>query len=190
TAHRLRTEQILVLYERRPDVLPRDASWFPRLAPEQRAAVYAAFPRRLRSSGILPASIVASLPHELREREARRHVSLERLDAMVRLNYAAYLPWDEALAVIEPSLHASEGRIRQAALRALIGTVVFKRTLLPTVLSLLRDRRTELDTVRQTIVQGLTQLPPSVWRPADLADLNEILRHGLNDVGLSQGTLE
>src|SRR5262249_36731910 len=108
-AYRLRTEQLLAIFERRPDTLNRYSSWFTRLAPEQRATVYAAFPRRLRTpgtSGTLPVFVVASLAREQREREARRHVDLERLDATVRLSYTTYLPWEEAHTEIEPALHS------------------------------------------------------------------------------------
>src|SRR6185437_11949207 len=85
------------------------SSWFALLTPEQRGAVFVAMRRDLRAwQGNIEKSVVAALPHDLREREARRQLKNERLAITERIHYAAYLPWDEALNALQPHLAASD----------------------------------------------------------------------------------
>jgi hypothetical protein len=165
--------------------------WFPRLTPEQRRAIFTTMRRDLRDwHGSIEESIVAALPRESREREARRQVKNERLAMTGRIRYAAYLPWEEALNALQPRLAASDLATRQAALQALIGAVVYNRAHLADALILLLARRMEQDSVRGVIFATLLKLPPSVWRAEHLPDLAEIIRAGLHDIGLSQHTLK
>ena len=165
--------------------------WFPLLTPEQRGAVFTAMRRDLRTwQGNIEESVVAALPRESREREARRQLKNERLAVTGRVRYAAYLPWDEALNALQPHLAASDVATRQTALQALIGAVAYNRAHLAGALTLLLARRMEQDSVRSVMFAALVKLPPSVWRAEHLPDLAEIIRAGLNDIGLSQYTLK
>jgi hypothetical protein len=167
------------------------SSWFPQLTPEQRGVVFSAMRRDLRTwQGAIEESVVAALPRDLREREARRQLKNERLGITGRIRYAAYLPWDETLNVLQPHLAASDVATRQTALQALIGAIAYNRAHLADALTLLLARRMEQDSVRSVMFAALLKLPPSVWRAEHLADLAEIIRAGLNDIGLSQYTLK
>jgi hypothetical protein len=165
--------------------------WFPLLTPEQRGAVFTAMRRDLRTwQGNVEESVVAALPRESREREARRQLKNGRLAVTGRVHYAAYLSWDEALNALQPHLAASDVATRQIALQTLIGAVAFNRAHLTDALTLLLARRMEQDSVRSVMFAALLKLPPSVWRAEHLPDLAEIIRAGLNDIGLSQYTLK
>jgi hypothetical protein len=115
--------------------------WFPRLTQERRGAVFTAMRRDLRTwQGNIEESVVAALPRDLREREARRQLKNERLAVTGRVRYAAYLPWDEALNTLRPHLAASDVATRQTALQALIGAIAYNRAHLADALTLLLER--------------------------------------------------
>jgi hypothetical protein len=182
---RLSVSQILALYTHKTAAIGWYYTWVRQLSPAKLLAVYQAGERSFRHKGVLPREIVAGLPHAEREREARLAISRPHMTPNDHLDYAEWLPWDEALHSIEPLLHASEAAVRQKALLALIYTARYQRGHLPDVLARLRTFRTEQDPVRRVILQRLGDLPLSIWQPHHLSDLAEIIRHGLNDVGLS-----
>jgi HEAT repeat protein len=187
---KLTITQILALEKKNTALIGWYYVWFQHLSPEQRLAVYKAGERRFRHKGALATALVEKLPSPQREQEARRVVALPHWTALNRLDYAGLLPWDEALKHIEPLLHATDAPTRQKALQALIQAVKYQRGHLPDALTILRGYRTEHDPVRRVIVQQLAAIPLSAWREEHLADLAEIIRHGLNDVGLSPETLQ
>lgn len=186
----LPTEQIIAIYRRSQYAFGWSHEWFGKLAPEQRRAVFVACEPLFRRSQTLPESVMMGLSRDEREREARRIASSSQIHLNVRLAYARFLPWDEMLVAISPSLHASEAVTRQTALSALIQTAMFHRSRLLQVLDELRERRTEQDGTRQVMLRELYALPQSIWQPEHLPLLAEVIRHGLNDVGLSSGTLQ
>jgi len=185
---RLTVKQILEFFTHNARAIGWYYIWFRRLSPELRLAVYTAGKRRFRYKGIMPTEIVTWLPRLQREQEARRALAQPHQNVPTRLDYARFLPWDEALQQIEPSLHASETGIRQKALMVLIDALKYQRSHLSDVLAILRTYRTEHDPIRRVIFQSLAALPLSIWREEHLKDLGEIIRHGLNDVGLSPET--
>ncbi|HLW03281.1 MAG TPA: HEAT repeat domain-containing protein [Ktedonobacterales bacterium] len=185
---RLSVSQILALYTRHTAMIGWYYAWVPQLSPEKLLAVYQAGERSFRYKGALPKEMVAGLPRVEREREARQAITRTHMTPPERLDYAEWLPWDEALPYIEPLLHASEAATRQQALHALIQTARYQRGYLPEVLIRLRTFRTEQDALRRAILQQLADLPLGVWQQEHLSDLAEIIRHGLNDVGLSPET--
>ncbi len=185
---RLTVKQILGFFTHNAGAIGWYYSWFRRLSPELRLAVYTAGARRFRYKGTMPTEIVAWLPRLQREQEARRALAQPHQNVSTRLGYARFLPWDEALKQIDPSLHASEIGIRQKALMALIDALKYQRSHLLDALAILRTYRTEHDPIRRVIFQSLAALPLSIWRAEHLVDLGEIIRHGLNDVGLSPET--
>jgi hypothetical protein len=187
-AHRLAREQRLALLERQPGTLTPYETWLARLPAQERAETVTAGGRWLRRNGILDTGIVALLPRALREAEARAHLASPRLAPLQRLPYASYLPWDEALAALDSAMRSSDTSQRQVALGALLAAVPYHRERLPDALALLVTRRSEQDPVRRVMLRGLGLLPAGIWQPEHLPDLAEIVRHGLNDVGLSRDT--
>ncbi len=186
--NKLTVTQILALEKKNTSLIGWYYVWFQHLSPEQRLAVYKAGERRFRHKGALPKTLVERLPRAQREQEARRAVALPNQTVTHRLEYAGMLPWEEAFTQLEPSLHATETATRQKALEALIQAAKYQRSHLGEALTTLRGYRTEHDPVRRVILQQLATLPLSAWQEAHLADLAEIIRHGLNDVGLSPET--
>lgn len=164
-------------------------TWFPRLSPTQRAAVFQAGGHGWRDAeGCLDTSLLALLPGDLREQEARRNLALPALATRPadRLAYAAFLPWTEARAIIDPFLDDSEPDLRAAALTALLSAVRFARDHLPEVLALLHAHRHEPDPVRGRVLHQLNHLPPGLWRPEHLPALDQVIHDAFNAADLSR----
>jgi hypothetical protein len=185
----LSSEQIVTLYDERESIIGWRFIWSRYLTPEQRLAVYADGWKQFAEDDELADSIGALLPGERREQEARKHMARLRSDPEDQRAYIKFFPWDEALALLEPLLHDSDTSLRQEALQTLIEVVKYRRSRLTDALALLRTYRAEYDSVRRAFLESLGALPPGIWREEHLADLREIIRHGLNDAGLSPETL-
>lgn len=186
----LTVEQIIALYRLKQSIFGWNGQWFRHIPGPQRAVVFAELSQLLKHGGVTPQYVVAALPAEERIREARIQLQASKNPLPMRLPYAAYLPWDEATSTLDPYLHANDAGLRQAALGALIGAVAYQRDHLDDVLEQVRQRRSEQDTTRRVELTALRALPVSVWRAHHLPILEEIIRHGLNDVGLSSATLQ
>jgi len=140
--------------------------------------------------------VVALLPGTMREAEARRNLDLPALATRPpqRLPYAAFLPWEESRAVLEPFLRDPDPDLRAIAWPALIGVVRYHRDQLPDLLSLIRSRLNEQDPIRGAILRGIADLPPVVWgrgtgeQAGQLSALAEIIRGALNAADLSEST--
>jgi hypothetical protein len=171
-------------------------NWFPRLAPEKRTVVYQAFRYAWYGEeghgpeGALGEWLVALLPREAREAEARRHLQLPSLQPKpdLRLAYAAFLPWEEARTALDPYLRSPDADVRSAAVSALISATRYHRSNLPEALEVVLGRRYEQDPVRGAILSKLPSLPPSIWREDHLAALAVIIRQALDAKDLSEGT--
>lgn len=160
----------------------------PRLKPEKRAELYTLFEAGWRDrDGILDTEIVSALPRDLREKEGRRHLALPVLAArpMVRLGYVAFLPWAEALEAVQPYLRNPDADLRVAAWSGLINAVRFQRQAAAELLTMIRARKNEQDPVRLAILQGLVNLPSSLWKAEHLTDLGQMIREALNAKDLS-----
>ena len=190
-AHRLDAPRLLALVERRPETLRDRRRWFRRLSPTARAAIYAVVERGWQDGeGALAHELVALLPREEREREGRRHLALPALAARPaqRLPYAAFLPWGEARAVLEPFVRHPDPELRAAALGTLAFAARYERDRLPELLALVRARRNEQDPVRGAMLRGLADLPPGVWRAEHLDDLGGVIGEALAAADLSVAT--
>ncbi len=187
-AGRLTAQQVIALYRLNTSYFGWDASWFHRLAPQSRAEVFANIGSLLLIKRHLRTQIIAALPTADREREARLDLSLPRTTLLERIQDATYLPWDEATEFVNEYLHSAEAPTRQAALKALIGAVKYHREHIDDALDIVHMRRTEQDGIRQVMLAALRELPAGIWREEHLPTLGEIIRHGLDDVGLSLGT--
>ena len=193
-ATRLDDGRLLTLLDQRPATLSNGRErWFRRLRLERRRRVFAAVGSRWRNlDGALPADLVALLPRDLREPEARRNLALPDLATRPdRLApYASSLPWDEARAALAPGIGHPEGDRRAVAIAALIGVARHDRSpeRRAEVLRLVMARKNEQDPVRLAMISALRVLPPSTWTAADLDGLGRVLRDALDAADLSYTT--
>ncbi len=189
---RISVERLIDLLERHHEALGNIDTWFPRLDSAARAALYGSpIGRRYIRQALLlghAVTLLRVLPGEARQREAKRLVRRWRHLPERQVLFACCLPWNEALALLDSGLHATEAARRAQSLGAIIDACAYNRDRLPALLTLLQERRSEQDGVREEIFTHLAMLPPSIWRTEHLSAIEELIRHGLNDVGLSAGT--
>lgn len=187
---RLPAQHILDLCAKQKNMTYNAQNWFPLLSLEKRLFIYTHGRRFLLDyyGKDLPYPIIAALPATQREEEARSYLRTPAQQRRAEVSFMAFLPWDEMLAALEPYMHSSDAGLRSGALFAQIEALHFHREQLPVVLERLLQRRTEHDGVRKGILFALVGLPVGFWQEEHLAYLEEIIRHGLNDVGLSQET--
>jgi hypothetical protein len=197
--HRLDTERILgllgcislPLHSRRYEWFytgPRLRFWLGRLKPQQREAVFMRMGRAWQNEeGVILAEVIAQLPQEWREREARRHLALPALATrpLERMPYVGFLPWDEAREQVNDALHDPDADLRGAVYSVLSTATRYHRDRLPDLLAIILSRSNEQDPVRGAMLAGLTGLPPGIWRPEHLEDLGRALRAALNAADLS-----
>jgi hypothetical protein len=191
SARRLDAPRLLALLERRPDALPLTPNWFKQLKPELRAAAFERCGSVWRDGdGCVAPPLVGLLPGPLRAVEARRHLELPTLAARPnqRLQYAAFVPWNEARTTLDPWLGHPEGTWRGLALQVLAGVARYERGRLADVLGLIKGRRHEQDPVRNLMLAGLARLPEGAWREEHLDDLDRVLRDALDAADLSAMT--
>ncbi len=190
----LRDDEIVALLDRHVlYTFSQRGHWFGRLPPQRRLAVYRLAGRGLRNqNGVLPDHVVALLPRSEREQEGRRHLALATLatEPQQRLPYAAFLPWEEARAALEPFLHNPDAKLRALALHTLIDATRYQRERLPELLDLLVARRHEQDPVRGQMLAALADLPPGCWRLEQLATLNQMLHDALDAADLSPASAQ
>ncbi|HLK96449.1 MAG TPA: outer membrane beta-barrel protein, partial [Hymenobacter sp.] len=190
-APRLSGARLLALLQHRPTFVSDREAWLSRVSPEVRSTVFALAGNGWQSKqGVISATIIALLPRQLREAEARRHLALPALATRPtnRLAYASFLPWDEARALLDPFLRNPDPELRSIALSALIGVARYYRSRLPEVLTLIHARANEQDPIRRAMLAALAVLPPSRWQASHLEELGHIISDALNAADLSQAT--
>ena len=190
---KLSAGQVGDLLQRRPSVLPAAERAYTRLDRERRQQLARMFTAALISpEGLLPLSLLVSLPADLRMAEARRHLALPFLQTrpLLRLPYAGLLPWDEARAVLDGSLRHPDADTRGAALSALTVSLRYERARQGELLAILGTRRNEQDPVRHRMLSGLAALPPGLWQPESLDPLGEVVQATLNAADLSHATAQ
>ncbi|MBA2392845.1 MAG: hypothetical protein H0V70_08890 [Ktedonobacteraceae bacterium] len=188
---RLNLDHIMQLIERQDMTLSNRDIWFRHVQPEQRGVIYTKYGKGwYDTEGCLSEPIVAALPRELRYQEARRHIGLPALATrpFQRLLYAAYLPWDEALTILNLFIKNPDPELRALALKTLMGAIRFHRDKLSEALTLVHARRNEQDPVRYAMLLGLANLPPSAWLPNHLDALAQIMSEALDAADLSSLT--
>lgn len=167
-------------------------SWFRRISPERRADLFERHQLTWRNSyGYIHEEIVALLPAQQREAEARRTIALPSLQGDFDnkfLAYVPFLPWDEALASVQDLLGIPDQVQRGAALAALIGVARYtgRHT---DVLALVDKRSKEPDPVRGAMLEALGNLPPSIWKDEDLPGFERIFRAALKATDCSMQTV-
>lgn len=191
-AHKLDTNVLLALLERKGSTVSGLNVWLQKLAPAQRVVIYTACRSGWRDrEGCIPHWLVALLSPALREQEGRYHLALPTLATRPteRLSYTAFLPWDEARTILAPFIHNPDAELRVAALTALIFATRFQRQRLPELLLTVRERRNEQDPVRCAMLSGLADLPPGIWRTQHLDSLGQIIRDALDAADQSYATV-
>jgi cellulose synthase operon protein C len=167
----------------------------PSNSPEDHAAREGAFERfRVAArapDGTIALAILAALPRDLREREARRHleeIPVLASDPQRRLPYAGLLPFAEASTVLSPFLGHPEGEERARALGILVGAVERDRAAMPAALAFLRARKFEQDPVRAAGFEALGRLSFGRFSREHLDDLKVIVGDALDAADLSWQT--
>ncbi len=188
---RLDLERLRALLSRLPAAHNAVQNRFRYLRPDTRAALFDEFGQGWRDGlGCVGIAVLRELPSSSRLPEARRHLELPALATrpLQRLPYAGLLPWDEARALLGPSLGSPDPDLRAAALSALTATVRYERGRAGELLALLRARRNEQDPVRLAGLSGLADLPPGTWRAEHLDGLEGVIRDALDAADLSAAT--
>ena len=138
------------------------------IPPSRRQPVFTAITDRLDLSQVALEDVLLDvLPHAERHRQARRMLGLERVRQFVYLTWraAAQLPFDEAIALLEPEARRPEAEERAAVYRAVIGAAARSRDpeTVRRALEWIADRvRNDRDPVRQAVLGACATIPPSV----------------------------
>ena len=190
-ADRLDSNSVRQLLGLRRDNLPLEKRWFHRRTPAERLALREEFHRGWRdSSGCLPIWVIELLPSPLRANEARGHWQHPPLSTrpLVRIPFAASLPWQEAREVLDPFIRNPDAELRAPAIRWLIRSVRFSRDSVGELLSFAQTRRHEQDPVRLAMLSAMSELPPTLWRSEHLDELGVVVRQALDAADISYGT--
>ena len=190
-AHKLPQDILNRLIDKQPHTVNSYSSWLPKLKPERRREIYQQCNLSWRDKdGCLPVELVKLFPVEIRVKEAKYHLDLPILETRPRqrLPYAAFLPWGETWETVQPYLKNPDAYFRILALKTIINATRYQRSRLPELLEIIKQRKNEQDPVRNAILYGLANLPPSVWELEHLADLDTILTDTLQAADLSQTT--
>lgn len=189
-AHRLPLSQIEPLMQTGSISAP-PTHFFQHLSPADRVQLYQRLGETWREpSGLMPLPIVANLPNPWREQEARRGLVLPDLQAQPATlsQIAAYLPWDEALAALNPYVRHSDPEHRKLGWAAYIQLGRYHADRLPDILDAVHARRYEQDPIRQVMLAGLASLPPRRWGPHHLELISAIVGDAIDAADLSAGT--
>lgn len=177
---KLPVDRLLALFDRYTDVVEEWA--FNNLNLEQRGAVYKIVRKGWRRyDGILSTTLVASLPEDLRVKEARRHVKLKVFEPKPRgrIPYIAFLPWDEAMELQRPFLRSSDADTRAEALKCQIEAAKYHEAHLGDALKLALKCQHEQSTVRDKVISALWEIPGIRWKEEHLDGLGTVIRHAM-----------
>jgi hypothetical protein len=189
-AHKLAIPQLIELLTRRKSTVYR-RDFLRLLTPSDREIIYDNFANSWRDpEGCLTPDLIANLPTQIRNREARYHLNLPALATRPaqRLPYAAFLPWAEARIILEPFIRNPDPNLRSIALTIIIAATRYNRAHKGEILTIVKLRRNEQDPIRGTMITELAKLPPSIWKEENLDDLSQIINDALNAADLSYNT--
>jgi hypothetical protein len=187
--HKLELKQLIALINQRRNTV-NTYNILSRLTPENRQIIYNVCGYWRDSDDCINSLAIGLLPRHIREQEARYHLNLPILATRPRqrLPYAAFLPWDEAVATLDPFVRNPDPDLRVAALSVLVSAIRYNRSHVPGILAIVQARRNEQDPVRCAMLTELADLPPSIWRLEHLAVLSQIIKDALNAADLSYAT--
>ncbi|GAA1509698.1 hypothetical protein [Kribbella lupini] len=152
------------------------------LPPSRRARVFASVTADLELRE-LPAALLDVLPRATRTEQARRMLTLPDIaeEPHRRWEITAYLPYDEAFALLEPEITRAEAADRAAVYRAVVHAAGRSRQLesVQHALSWATRVRNDRDPVRQSVLEAAAALPPSVLDDQLVAPLQTLLTDAL-----------
>lgn len=145
---------------------------------------------RSENDGLIEESILEVMPNAVRLKEARAYLAMDSLVAhpQIRMQYAAFLPWQEANEFLKPFLRDPDATLRSVAWSALIAALRYNRDELGEVLNQIKQRQNEQDPVKQAIFEALAKLPPSLFKNSDLEGLSAVIQDALASKDLSSST--
>ncbi len=145
---------------------------------------------RAENDGVIEESILEVMPTDVRVKEAKAYLAMESLVAypQIRMQYAAFLPWQESNEFLSPFLRDPDATLRSVAWSALIAALRYNRSQLGEVLSQIKQRQKEQDPVKQAIFEALAKLPPSLFTTNDLTALDGVIQDALVSKDLSSST--
>ena len=141
--------------------------------------------------GVVAVQRLDDLPWDLREREARRHLSEVvwlQSRPVERRPYARLLPWAEAETQLSPWIRHPEGEERAAAWRVLLAVPRHDRVGVPPALAAVRKRKNEQYPVRLAMHDALAAIPPGRVPDASLPDVEAVVDDALDAADLSGAT--
>lgn len=190
-ARRIEAPTLLALISAQHGAIGDWARVLKRLPFQTRAQLFREFGLSWRDAkGAVSPALLALLPREERQSEARRHLEIPDLKAAPAswLLYLSLLPAEEAMERARPFLGDPDPNFRAAALAALVGQTRFERASIGAVLEALQKRGNEQDPVRLAMLGALAALPPSVFGEEELPALAKIQRQALDARDLSYAT--
>jgi cellulose synthase operon protein C len=184
------------------DGLPKEplwGTWFFQFLPndpktlEERVRSYELWSLAARDAkGIISTSQLYQIPSDLREREARRHLTEVRAfdtTPLARLQYCEYLPWQEAQEHLRPWFNHPEVATRAYVLPLFIRLSGAQRDLeVEDILSMFKQRKFESDPVRSAMLGALQAWPRTTWKKEHAASLAQIIQDALTASDLSPGS--
>ncbi|WP_437783310.1 hypothetical protein [Sorangium sp. So ce1097] len=143
------------------------------------------------TDGTIAPDVLDALPRDLREREARRHLSscpslVSKPDR--RMSYARLLSFAEAREVLAPLLGHPEGDERAKAQALLVASVLHDRGALADALANVRARKFEQDPVRRAMIGALAALPLGRFALEHLEAVGAVAQDALDAADLSHAT--
>ncbi|TDU87422.1 hypothetical protein EV138_0945 [Kribbella voronezhensis] len=163
---------------------PNAADLLADLPPSRRTAVFAAITGSLDLSRTdLPTALLDVLPQNLRHEQARRMLELPIVAENTRRRWevTAYLPYDEAFALLEPEIRRPEADDRVTVYRAVISSAGHSRqpAAVQAALSWATRVRNDREPVRQAVLAAAAALPPSVLADEHVTPLQTLLTDAL-----------
>ncbi|WP_328522264.1 hypothetical protein [Kribbella sp. NBC_00359] len=150
------------------------------LPPSRRATVFTAVTSSVDlGQTVLSTDLHAVLPRVLRFAQARRMLTLAPIaeDHHERWRITAFLPYDEAFALLEPEIGRPDADDRAQIYRAVVDAAGHSReaAAVESALSWATRVRNDRDVVRQGVLRGVEELPPSMLTNRLVASLQTLL---------------
>ncbi|MEU8226054.1 HEAT repeat domain-containing protein [Kribbella sp. NPDC048915] len=148
--------------------------------PARRAGIFAAVTQHVDlGQAQLSSDLLEALPHAVRAEQARRMLALSVVseDSARRRSVAAHLPFDDAFALLEPDVGASDAAVRGSVYEAVIRSAGRSRQpehVVQAVTWTAGRIRNEQDAVRLNALQAVAKVPPTLLTEA-LVDPLEVL---------------
>ncbi|MFI5731012.1 hypothetical protein ACIA49_12885 [Kribbella sp. NPDC051587] len=163
------------------------------LPPSRRATVFTGITKSVDlSQVILPPWLLHFLPHQVRSEQARRMLTLRPIadDDRRRWETIAFLPYDEAFALLEPDIRRPEANDRAEVYRSVLAAAGYSRRAdaVVSALSWATRVRNDRDPVREAVVWAAGRIPPSILTDQAVEPLQTLLTAVMEARDTSYGT--